>query len=135
MGENERKLFLDGVRGVAASVVFFGHLSLALTNAIWIFNGNAAVCIFFVLSGYVLSDLAQRSQLSFPAQAIRRYLRLVFPMLITSAFAWALLETGAYRNQEAAALHRLDSAHGRIRTNGYWRERCPPFAAELQLER
>jgi peptidoglycan/LPS O-acetylase OafA/YrhL len=122
MGENERKLFLDGVRGVAASVVFFGHLSLALTNAIWIFNGNAAVCIFFILSGYVLGDLAQRSQLSFPAQAIRRYLRLIFPMLITSAFAWALLEAGAYRNQQAAALLNTEWL-------GNWYRFTPDFPA------
>jgi peptidoglycan/LPS O-acetylase OafA/YrhL len=100
--ESGRKLYLDGVRGVAACVVFFGHLLLALTGAPLIFNGNAAVCIFFVLSGYVLSELSQHSGLSFLAQALRRYLRLIVPMLITSTFAWALLAFGAYRNQEAA---------------------------------
>jgi peptidoglycan/LPS O-acetylase OafA/YrhL len=122
--ESERKPHLDGLRGVAASVVFFGHLSLALTNAIWIFNGNAAVCIFFVLSGYVLSDLAQRSQLSLLAQATRRYLRLFFPMLITSAFAWALLDAGAYRNQQAAALLNTEWL-------GIWYRFAPDFTAML----
>ncbi len=102
--ESERKPYLDGLRGVAACVVFFGHLSLSLTGRTWIFNGNAAVCLFFVLSGYVLSDLARHSPLSFPAQAVRRYIRLVGPMLVTSSFAWALLAAGLYRNQEAAAL-------------------------------
>jgi peptidoglycan/LPS O-acetylase OafA/YrhL len=103
-----RKSHLDGARGVAACVVFFGHLSLALTKAIWLFNGNAAVCIFFVLSGYVLSDLVQRSPLSFPAHAVRRYTRLVGPMLITSTLAWALLALGAYQNVEAAAITGSD---------------------------
>jgi peptidoglycan/LPS O-acetylase OafA/YrhL len=106
--DETRKSYLDGARGVAASVVFFGHLSMALAKAIWVFNGNAAVCIFFVLSGYVLSDLVQRSPLSFPAQAARRYARLVGPMLITSTFAWALLALGAYRNAEAAAVTGSD---------------------------
>lgn len=102
--EADRKGHLDGLRGVAACVVFFGHLSIALTGGTWIFKGNAAVCIFFVLSGYVLSELAQHSPLSFPAQAVRRYLRLIGPMLMTSTFAWALLALGAYRNQQAAEL-------------------------------
>src|ERR1700726_1622243 len=52
--------------------------------------GNAAVCVFFVLSGYVLTDLSQRSELTFPAQALRRHVRLVGPILLTSTFAWAL---------------------------------------------
>jgi peptidoglycan/LPS O-acetylase OafA/YrhL len=102
--EAARKPHLDGLRGVAACVVFFGHLSLALSVPAYIFNGRSAVCIFFVLSGYVLSELARHSPLSFPAQSVRRYIRLVVPMLITSAFAWALLAAGLYRNQEAAAL-------------------------------
>jgi peptidoglycan/LPS O-acetylase OafA/YrhL len=92
----ERKPYLDGLRGVAACVVFVGHLSLSLTGSSFLFNGTAAVCIFFVLSGYVLSELAQSSPLSFPAQAVRRYIRLVVPMLVTSTFAWALLAAGLY---------------------------------------
>jgi peptidoglycan/LPS O-acetylase OafA/YrhL len=60
------------------------------------FNGNAAVCIFFVLSGYVLADLSQRSELTFPAQALRRYIRLVGPILLTSTFAWGLLALGLF---------------------------------------
>lgn len=102
MRDGDRRDHLDGTRGVAACVVFFGHLSIALTNAIWIFNGNAAVCIFFVLSGFVLAELVQRSPLSFPAQATRRYVRLLGPMLITSTLAWGLLVLGAYRNIDAA---------------------------------
>ncbi|MGC2776890.1 MAG: acyltransferase family protein, partial [Bradyrhizobium sp.] len=100
----DRKSYLDGLRGVAAVVVFMGHLLLALFDAFWIFNGRAAVCIFFVLSGFVLADLVDRSTMSPPAQVLRRYVRLVGPMLLTSAFAWALLAVGAYRNVEAATV-------------------------------
>jgi peptidoglycan/LPS O-acetylase OafA/YrhL len=61
------------------------------------------VCVFFVLSGYVLTDLSRRSGLTFPAQALRRYVRLTGPILITSTFAWAILALGLFRNQQAAA--------------------------------
>ncbi|NPV22865.1 acyltransferase family protein [Bradyrhizobium aeschynomenes] len=104
MTNTDRKLYLDGLRGVAAVVVFIGHLLLALFDAFWIFNGRAAVCVFFVLSGFVLADLVERSTMSLLAQVLRRYLRLVGPMLLSSALAWALLEVGAYRNVEAAAV-------------------------------
>ncbi|MGJ5036966.1 acyltransferase family protein [Bradyrhizobium sp. HKCCYLR1023] len=100
----DRKPYLDGLRGVAAVVVFIGHLLLSLFGAFWIFNGRAAVCVFFVLSGYVLADMIARSRMSLPAQVLRRYVRLAGPMLLTSAFAWGLLAVGAYRNAEAAAV-------------------------------
>jgi peptidoglycan/LPS O-acetylase OafA/YrhL len=101
--ENFRKPYLDGLRGCAACVVLFGHLAIALNSPLMgFFNGNAAVCVFFVLSGYVLTDLSRRSELTLQAQAVRRYLRLVGPILLTSTFAWALLALGLYRNQQAA---------------------------------
>lgn len=100
-----RKPYLDGLRGVAACVVFFSHLWLALAAQIHpLLNANAAVCVFFVLSSYVLCDLAQRSSLSFPAQCVRRYLRLAIPTLLTSSIAWALLAVGLYKNQAAAEI-------------------------------
>jgi peptidoglycan/LPS O-acetylase OafA/YrhL len=99
-----RQHHLDGLRGCAAVVVLFGHLAIALNSPLLgYFNGNAAVCVFFVLSGYVLTDLSQRSEMTFPAQAVRRYIRLVGPILLTSTFAWVLLALGLYRNQQAAA--------------------------------
>jgi peptidoglycan/LPS O-acetylase OafA/YrhL len=102
--EDSRKPYLDGLRGCAACVVLFGHLAIALNSPLLgLFNGNAAVCVFFVLSGYVLTDLSRRSDLTFPAQALRRYVRLVGPILITSTFAWAILVLGLFRNQQAAA--------------------------------
>jgi peptidoglycan/LPS O-acetylase OafA/YrhL len=102
--KDSRKPYLDGLRGCAACVVLFAHLAIALNSPLLgLFNGNAAVCVFFVLSGYVLTDLSRRSDLTFPAQALRRYVRLVGPILITSTFAWAILALGLFRNQEAAA--------------------------------
>jgi peptidoglycan/LPS O-acetylase OafA/YrhL len=103
-----RKAYLDGLRGWAACLVLANHLSLALAiplGILWLsINGNFGVCIFFILSGYVLASLSRNSMLSLSAQTIRRYLRLSVPILVTSAFAWALLATGAYHNKAAGEI-------------------------------
>jgi peptidoglycan/LPS O-acetylase OafA/YrhL len=103
-----RKAYLDGLRGAAACMVLLGHLSIALAiqlGPLRIFaNGNFGVCIFFILSGYVLASLAQNSTLSLSAQTIRRYLRLAIPILLTSSVAWALLALGAYHNKAAGEI-------------------------------
>jgi peptidoglycan/LPS O-acetylase OafA/YrhL len=89
-------------------MVLLAHLSIALGLSLGpvrvIANGNFGVCIFFILSGYVLSGLAQTSKLSLLAQIIRRYLRLAIPILVTSSLAWALLAVGAYHNKAAGEI-------------------------------
>jgi len=123
--ETGRQHYLDGLRGVAATIVLFAHLMIALLPAVvtfnrneghvfwlerrlglsplgWVWNGEFAVCIFFVLSGYVLSDFCTRTTISFPAQIVRRYFRLALPMLITSFIAYFLMKIGAYKNYDAA---------------------------------
>jgi peptidoglycan/LPS O-acetylase OafA/YrhL len=89
-------------------MVLLAHLSIALgvsLGPLRIFaNGNFGVCIFFVLSGYVLSGLAENSTLSLVAQTIRRYFRLAIPILLTSSVAWALLAMGAYNNKAASEI-------------------------------
>jgi len=122
--EVPRIAYLDGLRGVAALMVLMAHLMISLFPAVVTFSpaevhtawdiplglsplavlwtGNFAVCIFFVLSGFVLSDFCQRTRLSFPAQLARRYCRLAVPMLLTSTFAWFLLHFGLYKNVVAA---------------------------------
>jgi peptidoglycan/LPS O-acetylase OafA/YrhL len=103
-----RKAYLDGLRGAAACMVLLAHLSIALAIPLGplrlIANGNFGVCIFFILSGYVLAGLAQNSTLSLSAQTIRRYLRLAIPILLTSSVAWALLALGAYQNKAAGEI-------------------------------
>lgn len=116
--------YLDGLRGVAALMVLMAHLMIALYPAVVtytpsqvhtkfdmalglspfsvLWQGNFAVCIFFVLSGFVLSDFCQHTKINFPAQIVRRYLRLAIPMLIVSTFAWVLLYFSAYNNYNAA---------------------------------
>ncbi|CAL78854.1 Conserved hypothetical protein; putative membrane protein; putative acyltransferase domain protein [Bradyrhizobium sp. ORS 278] len=70
----------------------------------WLWKGSFAVCIFFVLSGYVLGGFSEATSLSFPAQIVRRYLRLAVPMLMTSTIAWAIMAAGLMSNVEAAHL-------------------------------
>jgi len=121
---NERQPYLDGLRGYASLIVLLAHLIISLLPAVitleasavrtsydlsvgmspigvfW--NGNAAVCVFFVLSGYVLTNLAQRSKLSMAAQVVRRYVRLVLPMTITILLPAVLMKLGAMHNAAAA---------------------------------
>jgi peptidoglycan/LPS O-acetylase OafA/YrhL len=111
---------LDGIRGIAAFAVFVCHfiqvfvphvyyLDAAQGHGLWedefatspfniIVNGNFAVCLFFVLSGFVLShrfldtgDLDGLRRL-----AIKRYLRLALPVLAAVLLAWAILAAGSY---------------------------------------
>ena len=103
-----RRVYLDGLRGAAALAVLLGHLSIALAASLGpitvIYNGNFGVCVFFILSGYVLSGLAATARLSLAAQSVRRYLRLMIPILLTSTIAWALLWIGAYQNKAAGEI-------------------------------
>jgi peptidoglycan/LPS O-acetylase OafA/YrhL len=122
--EISRKPYLDGLRGVAACIVFFAHLMIAVFPAVvtfspteshywgeraiglsplgWLWNGSFAVCIFFVLSGYVLAGFCQMTKIGVPAQVLRRYLRLALPMLMTSALAYVIMSLGLYKNLDAA---------------------------------
>jgi peptidoglycan/LPS O-acetylase OafA/YrhL len=95
---------LDGLRGVAALVVVFGHLFSALPLDLgfrlalftgplgFLFNGAAAVHVFFILSGFVLTHSLMRaggfSVASVPGFLVRRIMRLQPPYLAAVGFAW-----------------------------------------------
>jgi peptidoglycan/LPS O-acetylase OafA/YrhL len=122
--ELQRQTHLDGLRGVAALIVLFGHIMIAVFPAVvtqnpneahtrfdqiggflpiaFVWNGNFGVCIFFVLSGFVLSAYAAHSKVSFLADLVRRYLRLALPIIIISTGAWLMLTLGAFSNYQAA---------------------------------
>ncbi len=108
---------LEGLRGVAAFVVFFAHFvgafypaflfndpklahvpyqietRLAPTPLGVVFDGELAVCVFFVLSGYVLSAgfFARPSRLAAGVSFLKRYLRLEIPILASVLLGWFLL--------------------------------------------
>ncbi|WP_347722507.1 acyltransferase family protein [Lysinibacillus capsici] len=131
----EKINYLDGVRGFAALVVVFGHfmnayypalltanindshfnnfidVKLADTPFNLIFNGYFAVMIFFVLSGFVLTNKFFKSGENefIISSAIRRYIRLVIPVAFSCTIAYLILKFSLFSNNELANY-----------TKGYW---------------
>jgi peptidoglycan/LPS O-acetylase OafA/YrhL len=129
-----KDLSADGLRGLAAVNVLLCHLFLAFLPGgfAWIYpdtttpaamqgvvdhviafpplsvlwNGQLAVCIFFVLSGYVLtkSFIENGDATVFRLRASRRYLRLGVPIFGSVMFAWFVMAMGGSHAVEAGAL-------------------------------
>ncbi len=100
-GSSSRIHAFDSLRGLAACSVIIGHLFMVMrgqqdaiydrffqwtrvvkqTPADVLFQGHAAVVLFFVLSGFVLYLLLARAKLSMPAYVAKRVVRLYVPYL------------------------------------------------------
>ncbi|MCS4089991.1 acyltransferase [Rhizobium sp. BK176] len=104
-GKTERLGFLDGLRGWGAILVFVYHLVyrflakdqpwLAPDSIKLLMDGQFAVFVFFVISGYALShanlDPARRD---LQMAATSRYFRLAIPILVTTFIGYLLLKAG-----------------------------------------
>jgi peptidoglycan/LPS O-acetylase OafA/YrhL len=82
MNERFRIPALDGLRAVAALIVFFSHLGLQN-----IIPGGFGVSLFFFLSGYLITTLLRREYddsgtLNFKAFYLRRLYRIAPPMYL-----------------------------------------------------
>jgi len=103
-----RFAYLDGLRGVAAFAVLFHHFvlgfqpRLAPTILHGIFHGSFAVCIFFALSGFVMSAASEGRSEPFLIRCGKRYLRLALPMLAAVTVAWLLLALFPSASRELA---------------------------------
>ena len=107
-----RNFALDGLRGWAALsvVVFhfvievFGHKFSGLSTwLIFLDNGNIAVTLFFVLSGYVLTrGRWRRSNSGLMRTLATRYLRLTLPIVAISLVAAVVMMTGIADTAPAA---------------------------------
>jgi peptidoglycan/LPS O-acetylase OafA/YrhL len=80
---------LDGIRMLSVTLVFLSHAGLG--KAI---PGGLGVTIFFVLSGYLITTLmrtehAGRGWVDFPAFYLRRFLRLMPPLVVVTGLAVA----------------------------------------------
>lgn len=124
--ENDKKIssklqFLDSLRGIAAIVVVIGHfhVGFAIDQSFFgpynfmsylinytILYGNFAVCLFFVLSGFVLSLHFFRTNQNeiLVKQSIKRYPRLFLPVLATSFLYWMVQKYGFFANQEVVKI-------------------------------
>lgn len=128
-----KSISLEGLRGIAClsvvnahfGFVFLPYLSYYLnppqegavpkylfdavmSQSPWnlIFNGNLGVCIFFVISGYVLTAkyYERKDPIILRIGAIKRYPRLVLPAFVSVLFAYAILAAGQMRNHLAGLL-------------------------------
>jgi peptidoglycan/LPS O-acetylase OafA/YrhL len=118
---HKKDISLEAIRGCAAVVVVLYHCCVgflpqhtglfpqyaALTwqgyPLFFVINGVAAVSVFFVLSGYVLT---RRYFMSGDGRillrgAVKRWPRLMGPVLVTVLISYALFGTGLYAFQEA----------------------------------
>lgn len=116
-----REYWVDGVKGLACLVVFLHHFILAFGTQIYglgalaewkvtgfIVNGNWAVCLFLIISSYVIGkqflimDTLEDRRIM--GTMIKRYFRLFFPVFTASLFACILWNVGAMANLEVAQL-------------------------------
>ncbi len=114
---------LEGLRGIAAAVVVLYHLVLGFTqkgvgvvphgHGFWdvclqfvlgLLNGGAAVAVFFVLSGFILSlPFAKDRRISRVLVALlKRWPRLAALTLIACLVAWALIHWSGQNYKQAA---------------------------------
>ncbi|MBJ6764321.1 acyltransferase [Myxococcaceae bacterium JPH2] len=115
-----KTLSLEGLRGLAAFTVILSHCVFGFypflhegaatqLQAPWepvilnspfcaLYNGTFSVCVFFVMSGYVLTRkfFAQGEVEPLQEAAVKRYLRLAPPVLGSVLFGYVLLKAGLF---------------------------------------
>ncbi|MBW7458683.1 acyltransferase family protein [Paenibacillus sepulcri] len=126
---NGRKIaYLDGLRGLAALAVVLAHYFQVFVPAMFenrmdishfafdrvvpktplnvLYNGNFAVCLFFVLSGYVLSCrfFRDHDRGLIAGSLIRRYFRLAVPAFVSVLLAYTVMALGLNTYGEIQAL-------------------------------
>lgn len=126
----------ESIRGLACLAVVFSHLALTFfpylhnfttsliepnTITYWLhhspfaffYSGTAAVFIFFVLSGFVLSyAILRKSDVDekIISMALKRYPRLAIPALISCVIAWSLFNL----NIDSSSLSEWFQRYGQV---------------------
>lgn len=128
---SEKRLsYLEGLRGLAAIMVFLCHFSYAFYYALYsgvvaesnmpgnldtliavtplnvLYNGKLAVRIFFLLCGYVIciKFFKTGDKKYLVSGAIKRYFRLIVPILFIEVITYLLMKMGVYHNGAAAVI-------------------------------
>ena len=122
MGQSGKIIELEALRGIAAIVVLVHHFMLGFaprlhgllypeqpqsifgTPMFAFVNGSAAVIVFFVLSGFVLTvRIFQTGQVASGIMAaVKRWPRLAATVVISNVFAGGLMAMGVYINHSVA---------------------------------
>ena len=122
---DERRIaYLDTLRGLASVQVLLSHSMLAFfigtafaspssrtvlgylaaSPLFFLFDGASAVCIFFVLSGYVLTPVFANSRATNGAIIGSRFLRLAIPAIAGCGFSAILIKVFGGYNETAGAI-------------------------------
>ncbi len=122
---DERRIaYLDTLRGLASIQVLLSHSMLAFfigtafaspssrtlvgylaaSPLFFLFDGASAVCIFFVLSGYVLTPVFTHSRATNGAIIGSRFLRLGIPAIAGCAFSAVLFQVFGGYNETAGPI-------------------------------
>lgn len=116
---------IEGLRGWASVMVLLSHLALTFWPAMhtgqledvgsgidlsifnsplsFIYSGSFSVALFFVMSGYVLTIKFARTgdERVIRSLFIKRYFRLMPPVLVSTLFAYTLMRSGLMNNATA----------------------------------
>ena len=120
----------ESIRGLACLAVVFSHLAMSffpylhhfdpneVTDLAWVhtmhdlpfgflYSGDAAVFVFFVLSGYVLSYAILKSPEQFQNKIkmmmVKRYPRLMIPALTSCLIFWVVLKFSEFDSSHVGA--------------------------------
>jgi peptidoglycan/LPS O-acetylase OafA/YrhL len=147
IGHHTKITELEAVRGIAALIVLLHHTLLAFaprleglffpterfglfgTPAYALVNGAAAVAVFFVLSGFVLTYriLASGDSSGLGLALLKRWPRLAAPVVIVSVVSGLLVWGGLYGNASAAEVSKSPWLGGWFASSPY--KGLPPIAA------
>lgn len=120
--------YIDSLRGIAAVQVLLSHAMLAFFLGVamaspasgrlvgylaasplfFLMDGASAVCIFFVLSGYVLTPLFTHSRAKSGTLVGSRFLRLAIPAVAACGFSALLFQLLGGDNLAASALAKSE---------------------------
>ncbi len=141
MQKTNKVAYLDGIRGIAALSVFLHHYLLVFYSAFYtadlatshlhgleitygrsvfsvLSGGYFPVCVFFVLSGYVLSRkyfLTNQTEV-IVSGAYRRFIRLYVPVAFTMIVAFIMMKAGLFFNVPASSIQHSEWWFGNMWT-------------------